>query len=104
MGQVTLASKSSQVFFKNPSFGLDNNLKEYPKSEEELQSVQVMAAGKSGREIHNYYSYAEDDLDFNPTKSRPVSSLTINSSSQSSDLMVDAMGEDSDHDKCQLIN
>ena len=80
-----------QVFFKNPSFGLDNNLKSgtYKKaSDDELQSVEVLgpmtaSLQSGGREVYNYSIDSEDrygDLDFKPqplaSSSRPVSEMT----------------------------
>lgn len=109
-------AKTSQVFFKNPSFGLDaGGLKDgnkYSKAEEELQTVEVIAPSTSklnsgsGREAFNYYSVVEDDdcyqpleFDTRPQQSRPVSELTTSSQS---DMMVDALQGDED-DKCQLL-
>lgn len=107
--------KTSQVFFKNPSFGLDAGLKDsnnYNKAEEELQTVEVIAPSTSklnsgsGHESFNYYSVVEDDdcyqpleFDTRPQQSRPVSEVTTSSQS---DLMVDALQGDED-DKCQLL-
>ena len=102
------ARTGSQVFFKNPSFGLDqNSLKDgqYTKVDEELKTIEVVGPvrSKSGtaKEVFNYSigsGESYEELDFNP--SRPTSEISRN------ELMVDVneVATNEDNDRYQLLD
>jgi hypothetical protein len=110
-GQGSSSSRSQQVFFRNPTFGLENNLKEgiYTKThDEELQTIEVVATPRpqpDGRyEFVNYSLGGEEvNLDTSSEEKRPVSQASSALSSRSGAEPLSDFGIEDDNDKCRLI-
>ena len=83
--------RASQVVFKNPTFGLGNNLKdgEYTKVDEELLSVEVMGGASTSKLTHGV--------------SGDLYNYSVCSDSQKSEVMADINFLD-DNDQSKLIH